>query len=86
MEAAMVDMDDAGKRPQVAVLGTGIMGSAMARDLIAADLRTTVWDRSPSATGPLSDAGARVAGSPAEAVHDAPIVITMLPTADVVDA
>jgi 3-hydroxyisobutyrate dehydrogenase len=34
----------------VAVLGTGIMGSAMARNLVAAGLRTTVWDRSPQAT------------------------------------
>ena len=82
----MVDTYDGDKRPQVAVLGTGIMGSAMARNLIAANLRTTVWDRSPSATVSLGEAGARVAGSPGEAVKDAPIVITMLPTADVVNA
>jgi hypothetical protein len=35
----------------VAVLGTGIMGSAMARNLVAAGLGTTVWDRSREATG-----------------------------------
>jgi 3-hydroxyisobutyrate dehydrogenase len=64
----------------------GIMGSAMARNLIAANLLTTVWDRSPAAIGPLSEAGARVAHSPDEAVKDARIVITMLPTADVVNA
>jgi 3-hydroxyisobutyrate dehydrogenase len=81
----MVDTHEGGEGPQVAVLGTGIMGSAMARNLIAANLRTTVWDRSPSATGPLSDAGARAARSADEAVQDAPIVITMLPTADVVN-
>jgi 3-hydroxyisobutyrate dehydrogenase len=73
-----------GEDVRVAVLGTGIMGSAMARNLAAAGLRTTVWDRSPGATAPLSDAGALVAASPAEAVHDAQVVITMLPTADVV--
>jgi 3-hydroxyisobutyrate dehydrogenase len=73
-----------GEDVRVAVLGTGIMGSAMARNLAAAGLRTTVWDRSPAATAPLSDAGALVAASPAEAVHDAQVVITMLPTADVV--
>ena len=73
-----------GEEVRVAVLGTGIMGSAMARNLVSAGLRTTVWDRSPSATAPLSDAGALVAASPAEAVHDAQVVITMLPTADVV--
>jgi 3-hydroxyisobutyrate dehydrogenase len=69
---------------RVAVLGTGIMGSAMARNLVSAGLRTTIWDRSSTATAPLSDAGALVAASPAEAVHDAQVVITMLPTADVV--
>ncbi|HEX4447513.1 MAG TPA: NAD(P)-dependent oxidoreductase [Polyangiaceae bacterium] len=68
----------------VAVLGTGIMGSAMARNLIAAGLHTTVWDRSPSATAALSDAGARVAPSAREAVRNAQVVITMLPTAEVV--
>jgi 3-hydroxyisobutyrate dehydrogenase len=70
----------------VAVLGTGIMGSAMARNLAGAGLRTTVWDRSPSATAPLSDAGAVVARSPEEAIRDARLVITMLPTAEVVES
>jgi 3-hydroxyisobutyrate dehydrogenase len=70
----------------VAVLGTGIMGSAMARNLAAAGLRTTAWDRSPEATGPLSASGVMVAASPAEAVRDAAAVITMLPTGDVVES
>ena len=69
-----------------AVLGTGIMGSAMARNLVAAGLSTTVWDRSPDATAPLAEAGAAVAASPSEAVRDARVVITMLPTAEIVDA
>jgi 3-hydroxyisobutyrate dehydrogenase len=73
-----------GENVRVAVLGTGIMGSAMARNLVSAGLRTTIWDRSSTATAPLSDAGALVAASPAEAVHDAQVMITMLPTADVV--
>ncbi len=73
-------------RPAVAVLGTGIMGSAMARNLLAAGLPTTVWDRSPQATVPLAEAGAMVAPAPAEAVREASVVITMLPTADVVES
>jgi 3-hydroxyisobutyrate dehydrogenase len=81
----MVEMRDSGEGPLVAVLGTGIMGSAMVRRLIVANLRTTVWDRSPSATSPLLEAGAQVARSPDMAVHEAAIVITMLPTADVVN-
>ncbi len=70
----------------VAVLGAGIMGSAMTRNLVAAGVDTLVWDRSPQATGPLADAGARVAASAPDAVRDAGIVITMLPTADVVES
>jgi 3-hydroxyisobutyrate dehydrogenase len=69
----------------VAVLGTGIMGSAMARRLVGAGLRTTVWDRSPQATAPLAAAGAVVAASAHEAVPGARVVITMLPTAAVVE-
>ena len=76
--------DDRGEGPRTAVLGTGIMGAAMARNLLRAGLRTTVWDRSASATAPLAEAGAEVAATPAEAVRDAGVVITMLPTPDVV--
>ena len=51
---------------RVAVLGTGIMGSAMARNLLRAGLAVTVWDRSPEATAGLAREGARAAGSPAD--------------------
>jgi 3-hydroxyisobutyrate dehydrogenase len=70
----------------VAVIGTGIMGSAMTRNLVAAGLNTRVWDRSASATAPLADAGAVLASSARNAVRGADVVITMLPTADVVDS
>src|ERR1700722_16479944 len=70
----------------VAVLGTGIMGSAMARNLLTAGLRTTVWDRSPQATAALAEAGAVVAPTAAEAVNGAEVLITMLPTAAVVQS
>jgi len=70
----------------VAVIGAGIMGSAMTRNLVAAGLDTRVWDRSAAASGPLGAAGASVAGSAREAVQGAEVVITMLPTADVVES
>jgi 3-hydroxyisobutyrate dehydrogenase len=82
----MAATDSAGENVRVAVLGTGIMGSAMARNLVSAGLPTTVWDRSPAVTAPLARAGARVAASPTEAVQEAHVVITMLPTADVVNS
>jgi 3-hydroxyisobutyrate dehydrogenase len=74
------------RRSTVAVIGAGIMGSAMTRNLVAAGLDTWVWDRSAAVTGPLGDAGAAVAGSAREAAQGAGIVITMLPTADVVES
>jgi 3-hydroxyisobutyrate dehydrogenase len=70
----------------VAVLGAGIMGSAMTRNLVAAGLDTRVWDRFPEAAGPLGDVGARVAASAPDAVRGAGVVITMLPTADAVES
>jgi 3-hydroxyisobutyrate dehydrogenase len=73
-------------RATVAVIGAGIMGSAMARNLVAAGLTTRVWDRSPGVTGPLGEAGAVVAPSARAAVQDADVVITMLPTADAVES
>jgi len=74
------------QRPTVAVIGAGIMGSAMARNLVAAGVNTRVWDRSAAATGPLGEAGAVVAASARAAVRDAQVVITMLATADAVES
>jgi 3-hydroxyisobutyrate dehydrogenase len=82
----MAGMNSGDARATVAVIGAGIMGSAMTRNLVAAGLNTRVWDRSPSATAPLADAGAMVAASAPDAVKDAGVVITMLPTADVVNS
>jgi 3-hydroxyisobutyrate dehydrogenase len=82
----MAGTNGSDSRPVVAVIGAGIMGSAMARNLVAAGLNTRVWDRSSSVTALLADAGAVGAASAREAVRDAGVVITMLPTADAVDS
>ncbi len=66
----------------VTVLGTGIMGAGMARNLIGAGLDVTVWNRSPDRARPLADAGARIATDVAEAVAGADVVVTMLFDAD----
>jgi 3-hydroxyisobutyrate dehydrogenase len=73
-------------RATVAVLGAGITGSAMTRDLVAVGANTRVWDGSRAATRPLAAAGAVVAPSARKAVRDADVVITMLPTADAVES
>ncbi|MET8575475.1 NAD(P)-dependent oxidoreductase [Streptomyces sp. NPDC005012] len=62
----------------VAVLGTGIMGAAMARNIAGAGHGLTVWNRSREKAEPLAAAGARVASTPAEAVEGADVVLTML--------
>ncbi|WP_067469616.1 NAD(P)-dependent oxidoreductase [Actinomadura macra] len=62
----------------VALLGTGIMGAAMARNLLKNGHRVTVWNRTRSRAEPLAADGATVAGTPAEAVEGAEVVITML--------
>lgn len=74
------------KHPGVVVIGTGIMGSAMARNLARAGLPTTAWNRSAPALAALADAGVRAAPSAVEGVRGAEIVITMLPTADVISS
>ncbi len=63
---------------QIAFLGTGLMGAPMTRRLLAADFAVTVWNRDVSKAEPLAAAGARLANSPAEAVEDADVVLTML--------
>ena len=62
----------------VAVLGTGTMGAPMAHNLLRAGHRVRVWNRTPGRTDALVVAGATAAGSPAEAVAGADVVLTML--------
>ncbi|MFE6688208.1 NAD(P)-dependent oxidoreductase [Streptomyces sp. NPDC057743] len=62
----------------VAVLGTGIMGAAMARNLARAGLDVRAWNRTRAKAEPLAADGVRVADTPAEAVDGADTVLTML--------
>jgi len=68
----------------VAVLGTGIMGAPMARNLLVAGFPVRAWNRTAEKAAPLGEAGAVVAGSPGEAGAGAAIVLTMLTDADAV--
>ena len=63
---------------KVTFIGLGNMGSAMAGRILQAGHDLVVWNRTPAKTAPLIGAGARSAGSPAEAVRDAEIVVTSL--------
>jgi 3-hydroxyisobutyrate dehydrogenase-like beta-hydroxyacid dehydrogenase len=56
---------------RVAVLGMGIMGGPMARNLLRAGHEVTVGNRAVQKTEALDEEGARVASTPADAVRDA---------------
>jgi 3-hydroxyisobutyrate dehydrogenase len=60
----------------VALLGTGIMGAAMARNLLAAGLDLRAWNRTRAKAEAVD--GLKVAGTPAEAAEGADVIITML--------
>ncbi len=62
----------------VAVLGLGRMGTAMARHVLGAGHRLTVWNRTPDRAHELVAAGAREAPTPAEAARAAEVVVLML--------
>jgi 3-hydroxyisobutyrate dehydrogenase len=63
---------------RVAILGLGIMGSGMAHRLLASGFQLAVYSRNREKAKPAADAGAFVAGSPAEAAARAEIIISMV--------
>ena len=64
--------------PAIAFLGTGRMGAPMAANLARGGFAVRAWNRTASRAAPLAEDSAAIAGSPAEAVKGAGIVITML--------
>src|SRR5215208_7204792 len=64
--------------PRVALLGLGRMGHPFAARLLAAGFPLTVWNRTAARAADLVAAGARGARTPADAVYDAEVVVTML--------
>lgn len=67
----------------IAVLGLGAMGKAIAERVLGAGHELSIWNRTPGRDEELVAAGARRAGSAADAVRNAEVVITMVtnPTA-----
>jgi 3-hydroxyisobutyrate dehydrogenase-like beta-hydroxyacid dehydrogenase len=58
--------------------GLGIMGSAMATNLLKAGFNITVWNRSANKCAPLESMGAAVADSPRALAESCDIVIAMM--------
>jgi len=63
----------------IAFIGLGIMGSPMAGHLVQAGHTVIGLNRSPEPVAALVAAGGQGAGSVAEAVRDADVIITMVP-------
>jgi 3-hydroxyisobutyrate dehydrogenase len=70
----------------VAVLGTGIMGGAMARQAAAAGLRVRAWSRPLEHARALEPHGVETAASAREAAEGADLVVTMAPDADATES
>jgi 3-hydroxyisobutyrate dehydrogenase len=69
---------------RVGLLGVGLMGSAMARRLLDRGIAVVAWDRDATAMRGLEGRGGQLAKGPSEVVSATGVVITMLPTADIV--
>jgi 3-hydroxyisobutyrate dehydrogenase len=68
----------------VAVLGTGIMGAPIARNLAAAGFETRAWNRTREKAEPLAGDGVAIADTPTDATGGADAAITMLASAEAV--
>ena len=71
--------------PNVAFIGTGIMGKPMARNLLQAGYPVQAWNRSAAKASELAANGAEIFDTPALAANGAQILICMLsdgPTCD----
>jgi 3-hydroxyisobutyrate dehydrogenase len=71
---------------KVGVAGLGAMGANVAARLMEVGHQVTVWNRSADKAKPLADAGAKVAGSPAEVAAASEAVVTLLTDGAAIDA
>lgn len=63
---------------RVGFAGIGRMGLPMARNILAAGFELTVYNRNAERCRSLAEAGASVAGTPAELAAEADVLVTML--------
>ena len=59
-------------------IGLGIMGNAMAANLVRAGFDVTVWNRSPEKAAPLETLGAKLAATPQAVIEACPVTFAML--------
>jgi 3-hydroxyisobutyrate dehydrogenase len=70
---------------RVALLGTGLMGAPLGRNLLSAGHELRAWNRTRERAEPLAAGGATVCDTPAEACEGAEVVVTMLSDATAVE-
>ncbi|SHI75313.1 3-hydroxyisobutyrate dehydrogenase [Malonomonas rubra DSM 5091] len=63
---------------KIGFLGLGIMGQAMASNLVRAGFEVTVWNRNPDKCAPLVELGARQAESPREVAAECDVSFAIL--------
>jgi L-threonate 2-dehydrogenase len=71
---------------RVGIIGVGIMGSAMARNLRQAGFAVCGYDPVPAAQARLQELGGEVLASPRAVAEAAPVMILSLPNAAALDA
>lgn len=71
---------------RVAIIGLGIMGGAIARNLIASGLKVSGFDLDKSRADAAVSAGVAVKRSAADAADGADLVLTSLPSTEALDA
>ncbi|HKG39341.1 MAG TPA: NAD(P)-binding domain-containing protein [Conexibacter sp.] len=84
--ARQPDAATSAERPLVGVIGLGIMGAPMARNLLRAGFPVVVWNRTAARADALIADGAEQAASPREVAERASIAITMLSDSPDVEA
>ncbi len=62
----------------VAVLGTGLIGAAVARNLAHKGFHVRAWNRTAEKAQALTTDGAQAFDNPADAVRDADVIVTVL--------
>ncbi len=63
---------------RIGFIGLGIMGTPMSLNLLKAGHSLTVYNRTRAKCKPLQDAGAKIAGNPAQVAASTDVIITMV--------
>jgi len=65
-------------KPTVGILGLGLIGKPMARNVLKAGFPLVVWNRTRSRAEDVAQAGARLAATPREAAAESDILLTIV--------